>query len=1050
MKPLNMRTTYLLFSFVCCILISNAQIQWEHTNGPEGGKTWFIHSNKDFAFHSDAYFTYRTADRMQWEKLPQGNLWPFAAGDNKLAAFHLPDNYPANVEEVQFMVSIDNGLSWQNGNLPPTEGKFLYPLFVCSHGIYGSGDNSLFRTKDDGLTWELLSLPGDNSRTFVSYDDFIFCQNDSYIYLFDPANDEWDIIFSNLGQIERLTGCLVQDHNIILSTTNKVMASLDNGVTWKVTVLSNSTHSNTIVESNERLYTLAGNRTLAYSDDRGINWIFVNLAIGNIYDLCVLDGEILLSTYSQGFFRMNKVNFDLEIANSGLHSGFVYDIAGHGNNLWAACANGLFKYNQIENQWTSTPLPLHPHGYKFLAISNEGYVACKTYLGDKVYITKNNGLSWEEIHLQDYQFLYDYLVWVGERLYIRTFNGMLVFENNMLEYAPVPEPIVFCNGAHFGLMGSKLHSSTDGGITWIELNINIPRFAHLNSSGDRLFLYSLPDYLLYSSTDGVFWEYSGDGLPTGITMQDYLLDNPGFRYWKLGDKYFANIRENGLYVSLDTCKSWLPVEKSGAIYEYLNGSFFKGDYGGGILKTSIPDQYGSLVKGQVFNDLNNNGILDPGESGIPDTRVSILEPRALYPFWFTSTDDEGNYTVSATLGSEDTIRLDLTSNYASITPEYHLVIDPDEPYDFAVHFEPDITDFAINGSFVQRARPGFDLSINLTCRNVGTISGDASVHLKLDPDFEFIQANPAPSLVYPDSLVWNLPSMAMFSQTRIRIEGKLSVDAMLGEELVMEAKVTTLLTDSDLSNNVLILADTIVGSFDPNEKRVFPDAGLTRDEIAEGKELEYTIHFQNTGTYMAEKVVLSDQLDTTLNWPSFRYIDASHPVTKLELLPGGLLKVTFDQINLPDSISNEPESHGYFSFAIRRNDHGGSYYNCLNTAAIFFDFNHPIITNTTVSRVINPVVVSVNESTFYSQDKSKLLFMPNPSGMNCMISTNHSLKGQGLIKIYNSNGRFIRQFHTLNLQKDIQMDTSDLSNGLYIITAQGKDGSISGKLVVLK
>jgi uncharacterized repeat protein (TIGR01451 family) len=1045
-----MKYLYLLINLLCFVFFSNAQIQWEHTNGPEGGKVYSIVSNKDYAFFSDAFFTYRTADRMLWEKLPVGNLWPFSAGDNKLAAFQIPENYPSTDEEVQFLVSHDNGLSWQNGNLPDLNSGFLYPLFVTEHGVYGRGNQALFRTKDDGITWESISLPEIYPTALVAYGDFIFCQIDKSVYLFDPVSDEWILIMSSLGQSERIGCAFVQDQKLIIATTARIWTSEDSGITWQVTGQNGFSHYDRIVELNGRIYILSESESLVYSDNGGLTWKSVSLSIHTITDLCVLQDEILISTNNQGFFRLNKENFNLEIANSGLHSGIVNDIAGYGNDLWAACSNGLFTFNQIENQWTSTSLPLIPYGYNLLAVSEEGYLACQSYFGYTVYISKDKGLSWLEIDLRDYGELNNYLSWVDEKLYIETFNGTVVFEDNIFDYAQVPNRVVFCNGAYFGTLNWKLHTSVDNGVTWTELSPNIPDYAHLFSSGDRLFLYSWPDYFHYTSVDGVNWEYSGDGLPNGWTMQDYIYTYPKLRYWKLDDKYFTSIRGGGLFVSLDTCKSWLPVEKSWDIYDYLNGSFYRGAFGGGIRKTGIPDQYGSLVKGKVFNDINNNGIIDSGEAGVPDARISVLEPTAYYPFWFTSTDDEGKYTVSVSHGAEDTIRIDLTSNYASVTPEYHLVNDPDDPYDFAVYFEPDITDFALNGSYVQRPRPGFDLSINLTCKNVGTIPGDAKVSLKLDSDFEFIQANPAPSSVYPDSLVWNLPTIPMFSETRIHMEGKLSVDAILGDELVMEANLTTLLTDSDLSNNVLILADTIVGSFDPNEKRVFPQAGFTREEIAEGKELEYTIHFQNTGTYLAEKVVLTDQLDTTLNWSSFRYIDASHPVTKWELLPGGFLRVEFDQINLPDSISNEPESHGYYSFAISRNAHDGNYTNCLNSAAIFFDFNHPIITNTTVSRVIDPVVVSVNESTFYSQDKNILLFMPNPSGVSCMLSTNQLLKGSGIINIYYSNGGFVKQINSAALESDFQLDTSELPNGMYIITAQDKDRSISGKLIVLR
>ncbi len=1045
-----MKFLYLIINLLSFVFISNAQIQWVHTNGPEGGHSSKVYSNKDFAFFSDAYFLYRTADGINWEKFSQGNLWPMAVNDQKLASFQGYGYNYGPPDDIQFMVSYDNGMSWQTGNLAPTDRGTLYPVMVCSHGIYGGAGNIMYKTVDDGLTWEPIPHVSINGNDLQSYDDNIFCQNGSNLYMFDPNNNDWIVMNSPFQSSDRLKGAFVDGQNIILTTDSKVFTTLDNGSTWKSTSLGSLSNDRKIVEHNGRIYTLSSNRRLAYSDDRGVTWIFKNLPVESVSDICLLENELLLPVWQKGVFRLNLETFTGAFSNSGLHSSVIFNLSGHGNSLWAGSASGLFRYGLLDEKWHSTPVPFPKIGYRQLSVSRDGFVACQDLYNDSIYVTKDIGQTWDTINLRADIWYYESLRWIDDKLIINTDFGPYVWHDNLLEQINLPYQTVYCNGKYYGAVGSGLVTSSDSGITWTEVTSNLQRFGNLISSGDRLFSYSNPDYLLYSSVDGEFWEYSGEGIPSSLLSDYFPFYDPPIKVWSVENKYFADFGGNGFYVSLDTSKTWLPIEKSGGIYEYLNGSFYRGYFGGGVFRTGIPNQYGSIVRGQAFNDVNNNGIKDIDESGIPDIRVSVLEPSAIYPFWFTSTDEDGLYVVSVTHGSEDTIRLDITSNYAIISPEYHLVIDPDEPYDFAVHFEPDITDFALNGSFVHRPRPGFDLNINVTCKNVGTISGDASVCLKLDPDFEFIQATPSPSSVYPDSLVWNLPSIPMFAQTRIQIQGKLKVDAMLGDELRMEAKVTTLLTDSDISNNVLILSDTIVGSFDPNEKRVSPQAGLTREEIAEGKELEYTIHFQNTGTYLAEKVILSDQLDTTLNWSSFRYIDASHPVTKWELKPGGLLRVEFDQINLPDSISNEPESHGYFSFAIRRNAHGGPFTNCLNSAAIFFDFNHPIITNTTVSRVINPVVVSVDEATFYSKDKNKLLFMPNPSGMNCMISTNQLLKGNGNINIYHSNGVFVRQIQTHSLESDFQLDTSDLPNGMYIITANGKEGSLSGKLIVLK
>jgi hypothetical protein len=56
---------------------------------------------------------------------------------------------------------------------------------------------------------------------------------------------------------------------------------------------------------------------------------------------------------------------------------------------------------------------------------------------------------------------------------------------------------------------------------------------------------------------------------------------------------------------------------------------------------------------------------------------------------------------------------------------------------------------------------------------------------------------------------------------------------------------------------------------------------------------------------------------------------------------------TFDNILLPDSNVNEPESHGYVKFTIELKDSIPQDTKIENFAGIYFDFNDPVITNTT-------------------------------------------------------------------------------------------------------
>ena len=67
---------------------------------------------------------------------------------------------------------------------------------------------------------------------------------------------------------------------------------------------------------------------------------------------------------------------------------------------------------------------------------------------------------------------------------------------------------------------------------------------------------------------------------------------------------------------------------------------------------------------------------------------------------------------------------------------------------------------------------------------------------------------------------------------------------------------------------------------------------------------------------------------------------------ELEIVQGPILQFTFENIMLPDSNINEPASHGFVNFSIAPRE-GLDFGTVLqNTAAIYFDFNEPVITNT--------------------------------------------------------------------------------------------------------
>ena len=73
------------------------------------------------------------------------------------------------------------------------------------------------------------------------------------------------------------------------------------------------------------------------------------------------------------------------------------------------------------------------------------------------------------------------------------------------------------------------------------------------------------------------------------------------------------------------------------------------------------------------------------------------------------------------------------------------------------------------------------------------------------------------------------------------------------------------------------LHEPVLGAYDPNDKRSDHDR-ISPAQLAAGEPVTYTVRFQNTGTYPADFVRITDTLDTEhLDVATFRLLASSHP-----------------------------------------------------------------------------------------------------------------------------------------------------------------------------
>ncbi|RDC64426.1 DUF7619 domain-containing protein [Adhaeribacter pallidiroseus] len=155
----------------------------------------------------------------------------------------------------------------------------------------------------------------------------------------------------------------------------------------------------------------------------------------------------------------------------------------------------------------------------------------------------------------------------------------------------------------------------------------------------------------------------------------------------------------------------------------------------------------------------------------------------------------------------------------------------------------------------------------------------------------------------------------------------------------------------------------ILDSYDPNDKQAIP-VGLTANHYTPtNTPLRYTIRFQNTGNDVAYRVVVVDTLAEDLDVSTLQVGASSHAYTLSisgKIQP--ILTFTFDNILLPDSTHNQAGSNGFISFSIKPKLNLPEKKEIKNYADIFFDYNEPVRTNTTVNQIYDvPRVVNAGK-----------------------------------------------------------------------------------------
>lgn len=481
---------------------------------------------------------------------------------------------------------------------------------------------------------------------------------------------------------------------------------------------------------------------------------------------------------------------------------------------------------------------------------------------------------------------------------------------------------------------------------------------------------------------------------------------------------------------------------------------FTGDYsdwptqnGIVLLADSTGNFFQANIAGQIYYDENGNDIRDIGEHLFKD----IIVNSDVVPY-YGITNDSGEYLI----------RIYETGMY-HIEVENPAYWDLNEPSLYTVEIDAGMGDDTIydNDFRLDYTAPVTDLQIYVDENNVipGTATNmyayiknygnqfdiNATGYLQHPSELTYVTGTPYDS--YMDTtFTWSTPPLDPGDTYLFEMQFDVDEDLDLGEILTTTANVEPLAGDYNPIDNYSIDYELVVESYDPNHKTASPEGvGINGSTDPETEWIEYTIEFQNLGTAPANFINVIDTIDNDFQFTSIEMIAATHQY-EMELISPNIVQWHFENINLPDSASDPLGSIGHIIFRLKIKEDAVTGTELTNTAAIYFDYNQPVITNTTLNTLEELPEVGIKEELI----NGMFSIYPNPVGDELTIELLNPQNKSCKAALFNLNGMQLRTFQINSGKNTIQVSTKELNPGMYFIRIIDSENGNVGQLPFIR
>ena len=447
---------------------------------------------------------------------------------------------------------------------------------------------------------------------------------------------------------------------------------------------------------------------------------------------------------------------------------------------------------------------------------------------------------------------------------------------------------------------------------------------------------------------------------------------------------------------------------------------------------------GSLVTGRAYVDANLNCAFDEDEMLLKNVAI-VIAPNGKK----TYTDSNGTYSFYMNTG-DYTLSAEAPLYYSQHCPVnngvHQLQINEiGQTYsnlDFTFKSESSVADLTACLS-TTHLRINFTNDYTVTYQNIGTdVAYNDTLAMSFDKGIDIVSSSLPWDFKDGQKLYWYFDEILPQTSISFTVKDSVTENVILGDYATNTIKISSESADADYSNNACQDIALFVGAIDPNDKLVYPETSIRPKE-----ELTYRIRFQNVGNFPADHVAIYDTICDQLDLKTLKNIQTSHKAN-FSIVSDNVLFWEFKDINLVDSIHNEPESHGFVQFNILPKENLAYGQTIENSALIVFDYYQKTPTNTTEVRLEPHAEVA--------EDEYSLIIYPQPI-VNKMTAQYKSLiEEEVLVQICTINGKLVRSQKHWVQEGWNRFDyyLGSLGRGMYLISVSGSNETLSKKLLL--